>query len=223
VKLNITIDVTPGTARRLIWITLTLLVAGIAGAAYAVPVTFVSQQRLTAQQLNQNFQDLDVRLNEVSAALAEKARQDEVPIITEWQAYTPAFTSKEGVEVSNQITKGYYRRVGDTLEVRAYTAFDGPPNSGSQWWAWGLPEDLTIDFDKAGPGGHTSLGHGGAYPSGALAIALDCYARTSRSISATGAGSESPYFNDTTPFVVGAGDQIAIVFTVPIQGWTVTE
>lgn len=220
---NITIDVTPGTARRLAYLGTTLLVLGGTAAAYAVPVTFVSQQKLTAAQLNENFGHLDSRLTEVRDALASKADAQLVPVVTEWQMYSPSLTTSSGIGIANQTTNGYYRRVGDTLEARVYTLFTGAPNSGASWWQWGLPANLAIDSSKVGPNALATVGSGGAYQNPRQSVALGAYVRTSKSVSVSGIGGESPYINDTVPVTFDNGASISFEFSVPIQGWTATQ
>jgi len=223
VNVNIRIDLTPGTARRLAYIGLTLLVGCIATVAYALPVTFVSKQKLTASQLNQNFEDLDTRLSATEAALAAKADKAQVPMITGWATYTPTLTTKEGAAVGNQSSVGYYRRVGDSLEVRIATTFTAAPQSNTLWWQWGLPSDLAIDPSASGRVAGTTIGGGLAQQGSTQTFALGPYVRTSKGISASPAGTGSSFINDSNPVAFGAGAEITLYFTVPIQGWTMTQ
>jgi hypothetical protein len=220
--INIRIDLTPGTARRLGYVGLSLLVSGIATIAYALPVTFVSKQTLTASQLNQNFEDLDTRLTAAISALEAKADNQQVPIISPWGTYAPTVTTNKGAAVQNQASLGYYRRIGDSLEVRITTTIAAPPQSGSPWWQWGLPDDLTIDLARTGPAAETTIG-GGLAQQGIQNFALGPYIRSSKGVSASGAGAASSFINDTTPVAFEAGGVITLFFTVPIHGWTVTQ
>ena len=221
-NINIRLDITPDSARRLAGLGVTLLVLGGAAAAYAgVPVTFVSQQKLTAAQLNENFADLDGRLTTLNAALAGKGDKGTIPIITPWQSYSPVLTTKQGANVENQTSTGYFRRVGDTLEARFFTLFTGAPNSGSPWWQWGLPDGLKIDLLKVGPIAYLSVGHGSASSASAEQGLLDAYVRSAQTV--TAGGSELPYVTDTMPVVFDGGAVITLDIKVPIEGWSVTE
>jgi hypothetical protein len=224
VEIKITLDVTPGTAKRLAYVGLTLVALGATAGAYAaLPVKFQSQQKLTAAQLNQNFDDLDGRVNATGDALAAKADKQQVPIITDWQSYVPTLTTQKGVDVSNQTSTAFYRRVGDTLEVRFFTVFSAKPTSGALWWQWGLPGNLLIDLTKNGEIGLAAVGSGTAQQGEAQIVSLSAYVRSNKGVSATGAGSGSYYINDTVPVALDAGGQVTLDFRVPIVGWSATQ
>lgn len=220
--LNIRIHVTPGTARRLIYVGVTLLLGVAATTAYAVPNTFVSGQTLTAAQLNQNFTDLDSRLGAIEDSLARKVEGSGVPIVTEWTAYSPHVTTKEGLLVEHQSTSGMYRRVGDSLQVHVETKFDAPPETGSVWWQWSLPRGMAADETKLGLPGAATIGVG-SLREGSNNFVLAVYVRSSSGVSASAGGVATPYINDTTPVAFQASSEIALEFTIPIQGWTATE
>jgi len=61
--MNITIEIKPGTVKRLLAIAGGLaLIAGVVTVANAVPVSFSDGNVLTAAQLNANFTDLETRV-----------------------------------------------------------------------------------------------------------------------------------------------------------------
>jgi len=70
--MRITIDVTPGSARRLAIVGATLLVLGVAAVSHAVPVpipdSFTTGLPLTAKQLTSNFDAVEIRLAALEAA-----------------------------------------------------------------------------------------------------------------------------------------------------------
>lgn len=67
-NINIKLDVTAGTARRLGIISATLAVLGVAAAAYAAQHTFQANETLTAANLAGNFKDLDDRMKALEGA-----------------------------------------------------------------------------------------------------------------------------------------------------------
>lgn len=220
--MHITIEISAATARRLAGIALTLLVGGVAGAAYALPVTFESGARLTADQLNQNFGELDQRLASALDALNGKANRDELPVITEWKAFEPQLVDNRGIVVEGQVGTGFYRRVGDSLELRVYCSFSGVPQQTAIWWQWLLPDDLNIDLLRAGAVGLATVGGGLAQTGESANFSLEAYVRSSRGVSATPSGGRSYYLDESNPTVVGPGSQLSLYATVPIVGWTVT-
>jgi hypothetical protein len=219
VNVRITIDLTPGTARRLAWLSASLLLLGGAAVAYAVPNTFVSQQKLTAAQLNENFGHIDAQLTEVGNALSSKAEAEQIPVLTEWVAYSPILTTNKGIVVANQVTTGFYRRVGDALEARVSTRFLGPPASGAVWWQWSLPNGLTIDTDKVGPVGVDALGSGTVSNGSSPLWMVASYMRSSVGISISPANSASFHISDTSPVTLDKDALISFEFRVPIEGW----
>ena len=221
-NINIRIDITPGTARRVAYMGLTLVVVGFAAAAYAVPVTFVSHQKLTADQLNQNFADLDAQIASLQGALDAKQERAPIPVITEWQRYTPELRTDKDAVVAGQTTIGYYRRVGDSLEVTTLSSFTAAPNSGAKWWQCTLPDGLTIDFEKIGGTGGVIVGGGLAqHPS--INVTLGTYIRSARGVTGVANGSSSHYIEDHTPFEFREGATLSFYFTVPIEGWAATQ
>jgi hypothetical protein len=164
------------------------------------------------------------RASEASGAL--KTRVDLIPIVTNWQSYTPVFSRDGGTEVAPTDTtkRGRYRRVGDSIEVRILTTFGAAPNSSATWWQWSLPSGISIDLAKlplSAAGG--VVGHGMTGQGIGNNIALAVYARSATTISATANGAGSYYINDTVPFAWGAGGSIDMSFTIPVAGWTATQ
>jgi hypothetical protein len=219
-NIKVSIDFTPGSAKRLAYVCLTTVAVGVSAVAYAaLPVRFQSQQKLTASDLNENFESLEVRLG----ALTDKLENLRMPVVTEWQTYVPRLTTSAGAAVGDQISTAFYRRVGDTLEVHLFTQFSGAPETGAPWWQWSIPDNLQIDFTKIGLAGQAIVGSGAAAQTAAKTVALQAYVRGPWSISASGAGSGSFYLNETVPVAFDSGGSVALEFRVPIVGWSATD
>lgn len=221
-NINIRIDITPGSARRMAYIALTSLVIGLAAVANAVPVTFVSGQKLTAEQLNKNFGDLDAKIAVLDGALASKADKSQTFVITEWQKYTPELRTEKNVLVAGQTATGYYRRVGDSLEATVFAAFAAAPESGAKWWQFTLPDSLTIDFTKVGEIGDSTVG-GGLAQRLTENVVLGAYVRSARGVSAVANGATDVFIDDHTPIDFRDHSFLSIYFTVPIVGWGATQ
>jgi hypothetical protein len=221
-RMNLNINVTPGTARRLCYVAATLLISGAATAAFAVPVRFVSQQKLTAAQLNQNFAAVDAKLATVTAALELLSARVDAPIVTTWIAYTPELSTDRNAPVLRQTTTGFYRRVGDSIEVRVVTLFTAAPASGAKGWRWSLPKGLAIDLTKTTPDNAVTIGTGLAQQNPSN-IVLNCYVVDTNSISAIPHGNLTYRINDDLPFSFAEGSSISLFFSVPIEGWTATR
>jgi hypothetical protein len=67
-----------------------------------------------------------------------------------WQSYSVnVVTDTASTPVTGVKTNlGFYRRVGDTIDVRIYTEFSSAPAGASGYMAWTLPTGLTIDGAK---------------------------------------------------------------------------
>ncbi len=220
-NINIRIDLTPGSARRIAYVGLTLLLVGLATVANAVPVKFMSHQKLTAEQLNGNFADLEGRVTALGTALDAKADKARLPAMTEWTPYTPTLLTNKRAAVAGQTTTGYYRRVGDAIEVRTSTAFTSAPASGAVTWQVTLPTGLAIDLSRGGPAGSVTVG-GGVAQLGTLNVILAAYVQSSVGVTALANGDNSYYVNDQVPFAFANGATFSLYFTVPIAGWGAT-
>lgn len=216
-NINVRIEITPGTARRVACVALTLLVGGIAAIAYAVPVTFESRQKLTAAQLNQNFGDLEGRVVALSRSIDSKAEKSMVPVVTEWRRYEPELRTNRKVAVREQTTTGYYRRVGDSIEAVTFSAFTAAPNSGATKWLCSLPDGLMMDLEKIGGAGIMTLG--GGLAQGVTNVTLGTYAASATEVSAVASGTASYQINDHSPFDFGNQSSLSLYFTAPIVGW----
>lgn len=216
--INIRIEVTPGSARRIAYIALTLLVACLATVAYAVPVTFTNGQKLTAEQLNQNFGDLDAKVIALTTALESKAEKSPALVISEWQKYVPELRTEKNTVVRGQTSSGYYRRVGDSLEATVVASFTVAPETGALWWQFTVPDGLTIDFEKVGEVGDSTVG-GGIAQSPTENVALVSYVRSKIGVSAIANGANTIFLNDKVPFEFGGETFVSLYFTVPIVQW----
>ena len=143
--------------------------------------------------------------------------------VTDWTAYTPT-----GSWTTNTTYAGYWRRVGDSIEVRADIATSGAPNSSVL--RVNLPSGITIDTAKI-PGvlsQFTVVGTGGLSDSSTTAHKLYAayYSTTSVEIrfqsAATSTNAQTTQVTQANPITFGAGDSVNIQFKVPVVGWSST-
>ena len=143
--------------------------------------------------------------------------------VTDWTAYTPT-----GSWTTNTTYAGYWRRVGDSIEVRADIATSGAPTSSVL--RVNLPSGITIDTAKI-PGvlsQFTVVGTGGLSDSSTTAHKLYAayYSTTSVEIrfqsAATSTNAQTTQVTQANPITFGAGDSVNIQFKVPVVGWSST-
>ncbi len=183
-----------------------LAAALAAGAAVAdVPKTFVAGEKLTAASLNSNFEAFDAR----AAAL-------ELGAAREWQSYDVDIVEREVPNapitgVAENV--GFYRRTGDSIEVRIYTEFSAAP-AGGNYLAWTLPDGLSIDSAKL-PGGSIGFGFRDALGVAELdGVAGVVGPAPGSLVDAIAAGDAVGPANGAVP--LGAGSTINLSFTVPV-------
>ena len=214
-KIDLTIDV------KVTWLHKVGALAALFGAVLLVNrfaaaefEPWMQGDPLTSAKLNSNFQGHEDRLAAIEAA---------VPVITEWQPYTPALTvNQTTVTVGNTTTVGAWRRVGDSAEVTIKTTFSDTPGTGAAFYSWSLPPGLSFDLAKLDSmggylgGGMTNQGLGNN-------VALSVYDRSPTTVSLTANGAVTYYVNDTVPFLWGGSDTgyVYFRFTAPIDGWDV--
>jgi hypothetical protein len=126
-----------------------VFVLGGGAIAYAMPHIWKDGDTLNASDLNGNFSALDGRV----AAL-------ESPANGTWQSYPVDLV--DALNPATKITTGvahntaYYRRRGDSIEVRIYTDFNGQPTPSGVIFGWTLPTGLSVDRSKL-PGNQTGF------------------------------------------------------------------
>jgi len=192
------------TKRRLI-VGATAIACGSAALAYAnVPNTFNAGDTLSAATMNANFAALDSRI-----AALEQAKPT---IVTDWTSYTPVVTEGGSDAGSTASTQAFWRRVGDTVEVRLLTTFT---SCGSGKVLWSLPNGDVSDAMKEGAS--QTLGSAIAF-SGTVKIGVV----TSQENSTVSVDFQGDPGGGGTCGDAGSGGLIRLAFTAPIKGWTVT-
>ena len=139
--------------------------------------------------------------------------------VTDWTAYTPT-----GSWVTNTTYAGYWRRVGDSIEVRARVSTSGAPTAASLTVS--IPSGLSIDTTKAINTTATlgSLGIATINDSGLSTYTGVVQYQSTTSVSvlvnnAAGTYTVEADVTATVPFSFGASDKVDIFFSVPILGW----
>lgn len=74
--------------------------------------------------------------------------------VTEWQSYTPVVA---GLGTGSGTTTGFWRRVGDSLDVHINFNKDGSAGTGAASVTFSIPSSLTIDTTKYNQGGVSAL------------------------------------------------------------------
>ena len=160
------------------------------------------------------------------------------PVITEWKndgAITIGATTTAPTKGTTSVDKAWYRRVGDSLEVRLeYAQSGGSPAAGSGDYLLTIPNSLSIDTDKVQTY-TTVLGAGNAQPDHSIGTChvtitnnaaegtVSVYSSTQirfhlissddASGNSLGTFSSAFYTFSSDPLAFGA------TFKVPIEGW----
>lgn len=155
----------------------------------------------------------------------------EVPIVTDWEAYTPIITNSSG-GITNYTVTGMRKRIGDTLYCMGTITFSSTPASFFEIIV-SLPSGLEVDETKlmsptySVPIGYSRMvdnsiqyyGIGTVHYYGSDKVAVRYSGMTSTSLSPIGDFA----ITETVPFAFNVGDSISWNFSIPIEGWTVTE
>jgi hypothetical protein len=84
----------------------------------------------------------------LSAEVLKAAVEEHVPI-SDWIAYTPAWTADTtNPSIGNGSIEGWYRQVGDTLYVRVQLEFGSTTSAGAGVYFFDLPTGFEIDTAK---------------------------------------------------------------------------
>lgn len=133
------------------------------------------------------------------------------PAMTDWQAFTPVVT---GLGAGSYVSEGYYRRVGDAVELAVGFVKDGTPGSGGSVVNFLFPPGMAGDPDKINPQ-TSNTGPAFKYDAG-----------SANWVPFTGSVSNGDGLGITngggllTGSDVDADDRFYIRGTVPILGWS---
>lgn len=141
-------------------------------------------------------------------------------ILPGWTAYTPASAWS-----TNTTMTGFWRRVGDSIEVQVKASLSGAPNAGTTWTV-GLPSGLTFDSART----VTSLtygvdaipGNGVANDNGSTSYKITPMLQSSTAVRAlfqSNASGAMSFVSDTAPFSFGNTDFLTVWFSGPITNW----
>jgi hypothetical protein len=208
---KVTISITcPAWMSRAARSFLPILAMAVSGVALSSPKTFASGETLTAADLNASFSDLDTRTTALEGTAAQA-----------WQSYPVQLVEREAphATISGVVKNvGFYRRVGDTIEVRIYTEFNAAP-AGGNYLAWTLPAGLSFDTTKLPA---NSLGYAFRDTLG-IAVADDNpgeVATAPDNLVCVPAAAGGAPFNAIGPangnVALGAGSVVTLSFSVPV-------
>jgi len=146
-----------------------------------------------------------------------------VPAIGPWIAYTPT-----GSWTAFTTYAGWYRRVGDTMEVRATAVLAGTPTTAI--FTLSLPSGFTMDSTKISFLSTRALGDGSIYDDSggsgfSRILAQPIFASSTTiemmAVAATASGSThyTVRIDQATPIPFANNDVISVNFAVPIAEW----
>jgi hypothetical protein len=189
-----------------------LSVFGALGVAHAEISEFDSGETLTATKLNGNFDDVDMRLVELQGAAVTT---------TEWVSYSANVTNTAGAALTSSPigggSTGYWRRVGDTLEVRIATTV----NCTNGYPKWYLPTGLSIDTAKV-PASYAVVGAAnvGDGPDTETSMTVGIHDANGVVLLGSAPGSAVGTMDCNG---LGTAGQARLAFSVPVAGWAVNE
>jgi hypothetical protein len=136
--------------------------------------------------------------------------------VTALTKYTPTLTEGGIAAGATEATEAFWRRVGDTLEVKLVTTFASCAQGGQVNWS--LPDGVLTDPAKATPG-ETMGGGVGFGPDTSnlvrpgIMTKIGSVTRSAVSVDLSGAGA-----GGASCASVGAGGVFRLTFHTPIQG-----
>lgn len=143
------------------------------------------------------------------------------PLATDWVSFTPT-----GSWSTNVSYVGYWRRVGDSMEIQAAVTCSGAPTSANL--SINLPSGYSIDTTKLAQSANSSgvVGYGDVRDAGTNSYPVfAAYNGVATSISAFVPNASGTYdtlanVTQAAPITFGASDTVRIFASVPIVGWS---
>jgi hypothetical protein len=199
---------TPGWLRRALLLGVPLAAMALTSVAVGAP-PFAPGQVLKASDLNASF-------DELTAGLEKR------PEFTEWAKFTPVLTAGgANVAISaadGNSSPGYWRRTGDSIEVvvTAVVPTCPMPNATLEW---GLPNQLTMDFEKAPF--YAAIGNGFVIHVANVTITEhSVMALTNKKAVAMPASTNGVNVQCSA---LGPNGSVRFRFTAPIEGWGIAD
>lgn len=148
---------------------------------------------------------------------------------TPWVSFTPSWTTNAGTLPTVSTDQGWWRRVGDSMEIRIFRLYTGAGTGGGVHILT-VPGGRTIDLSGSkmstavgGTGTQGQVGSGSWYDDTLAAtqggISVSGFIWSSTQIGVIPNGSASTGVNT----LFGNNDRLAAVFKVPIVGWTASQ
>lgn len=128
-------------------------------------------------------------------------------IVTDWQTFTPSFVGFGTGSTASSY--GYFRRMGDSMQLLVGFTKDGSAGSGGSNVGFALPNSHSIDTNKLGYVGNTAVVGSGT-------VANTANDATAISIS----GLPNNVYWPSTGANISAGEDWSLIATVPIDGWS---
>jgi hypothetical protein len=149
-----------------------------------------------------------------------------VPAMSDWVSYTPTWTgSITNPAIGNGSITGFWRRVGDSVQITVTLLTGSTTTYGSGNWIISIPDGLSIDFAKI-PSTSMNGNHGSAYlfdsstTTFKIAGARIQTGTTSGFLISIGEAVTNLFVTPTAPWTWAQDDALRVSATIPISGWT---
>lgn len=196
---------------------------GVTGITYGFSATFQplnltsTNYRLALHVATTSASAYTLKLDGVKIGLYNKSQG---PPVTDWTSFTPT-----GAWVANTTYTGFYKRVGDTMEVQVHIALAGAPTSAGL--TVNLPSGFSVDTAKLANATSTNLivGQARLTDSGNDTLSGVVTYNSSTSVQVyteTGADPSLGFVTQAAPWTWGNADFLNLYFKVPISGWAST-
>lgn len=140
-------------------------------------------------------------------------------VITDWVSYSPTFTAAAGgATVGNGTLEGWWRRIGDSMEVMVALTWGSTTSAGSGESRFSIPSGFTVDDSKK----ISDLrGVCWAYDSSAsgnrhagIGIVVNSAGEELRTLCDNNSTTDA-----TNPFTWASGDSIQFITDFPVLEW----
>lgn len=142
-------------------------------------------------------------------------------VATDWTVYTPTWTGSGGdPAIGNGTLTGYWRRVGDSMEIQIRTQVGTTTTAGAGTYSWSLPAGYSMDTAKIAGTAGASARVGGAVilDSGTNYFQASAVYQTATTLRLS-LDANVNLVSATVPMTPANGDSYSVFVTVPIVGW----
>lgn len=137
-----------------------------------------------------------------------------------WTSWSPTFKGQSNsLSYTNSTTTGYWKRIGPGIEFYITTTFTGTPGTGTGYFIWSIPTNMTIDGTAWGSMDLPAIGQASVYDASAtFRLGIVIWSNAPAAIAII-SDNQSTLMSPSVPVTFTTNDRLVVHGWMPISGW----